>query len=527
MQPINDRLRGPLEKCSDKAPLLPFVFLLGNHSSGKSSFINYVCKRPIQTAGVAPTDDSFTIIAPGPSDIDQDGPALIGDPDMGFAGLRHFGPDLIHHTQLKIREGLATPGIMLVDSPGMIDSPVSSHAAVQAPLTAAVKATLPLDRGYDFQAVTKWFADRADVILLFFDPDKPGTTGETLSILTKSLTGMDHKLYIVLNKADQFKKIHDFARAYGSLCWNLSKVIPRKDLPRIYTMCLPAAFQRQQHLSPGEQLHHIRDDGGEASSLGLGLADLEKSREEVVGEVLKAPKRRIDNVITRLADSVHLVQMHALVLEALRADYSRELWTYRAGAAGLMTAGAGLVGSGLYMGLAIQPLLAFSALYAVGTGGFLYYNKKVLGEHEALMSSPDGLRRVFERVYARQVMEGDEFVASLWKRTASFLQMVVETQGGLGQLPKVTKAELQEMQRILTEEIPALRRLAAPVSWTYKSGSGSSSSVRAPKPLAGTTKHSSSGTLEHSAPGADIPTKAYPYRAVSAVGETTASPPAP
>lgn len=46
-------------------------------------------------------------------------------------------------------------------------------------------------------------------------------------------------MYIILNKADQFEKIHDFARAYGSLCWNLSKVIPRKDLPRIHTMCVP------------------------------------------------------------------------------------------------------------------------------------------------------------------------------------------------------------------------------------------------------------------------------------------------
>jgi len=55
--------------------------------------------------------------------------------------------------------------------------------------------------------------------------------------------GLDHKLHIILNKADQFRKIHDFARAYGSLCWNLSKVIQRKDLPRIYTMCLPKAYQ--------------------------------------------------------------------------------------------------------------------------------------------------------------------------------------------------------------------------------------------------------------------------------------------
>lgn len=30
------------------------------------------------------------------------------------------------------------------------------------------------DRGYDFEGVVKWFAERADVILLFFDPDKPG-----------------------------------------------------------------------------------------------------------------------------------------------------------------------------------------------------------------------------------------------------------------------------------------------------------------------------------------------------------------
>ena len=108
---------------------------------------------------------------------------------------------------------------MFVDSPGMIDSPDSP---LQQAGGADIKAT---DRGYDFGRVVKWFAERADVILLFFDPDKPGTTGETLSILTKSLVGMDNKLHIVLNKVDQFDKIHDFARVYGSLCWNLSKVL--------------------------------------------------------------------------------------------------------------------------------------------------------------------------------------------------------------------------------------------------------------------------------------------------------------
>lgn len=188
-------------------------------SSGKSSFINYVIKRNIQTAGVAPTDDTFTVIAPGADDKDADGPTLVGDPDMGFASLRQFGPTLIHHTQLKQRASHLD--FMLVDSPGMIDAPGNLNR----------KANNVMDRGYDFPGVVRWLAQRADIVMLFFDPDKPGTTGETMDVLLNCLSGLDHKLLIVLNKADQFYKIHDFARAYGSLCWNLSKVIPRKDLP--------------------------------------------------------------------------------------------------------------------------------------------------------------------------------------------------------------------------------------------------------------------------------------------------------
>jgi hypothetical protein len=129
LQQINDKFRGPLEKSAQKNTVLPFVFLLGNHSSGKSSFVNYVCQSKIQTAGVAPTDDSFTIIVPGPADVDRDGPALIGDPDMGFSGLRTFGPQLVHHTQLKVREDLAIKNFMIVDTPGMIDSPVVRDAS--------------------------------------------------------------------------------------------------------------------------------------------------------------------------------------------------------------------------------------------------------------------------------------------------------------------------------------------------------------------------------------------------------------
>ena len=184
-----------------KVNRLPFVFLLGNHSSGKSSFINHVLKRNVQIAGVAPTDDSFTIIAPGDEDCDQDGPALIGDPDMGFSGLRSYGPTLINHVQLKVRSGLASNDFMMIDSPGMCLArpPLLSIAHVcplqigmiDSPAMSADQSNAlyggHMDRGYNFKQVVRWFVEHADVVLLFFDPDKPGTTGETLSVLTSSL----------------------------------------------------------------------------------------------------------------------------------------------------------------------------------------------------------------------------------------------------------------------------------------------------------------------------------------------------
>jgi len=126
LMPLNQSVRGPLERRPDFRTPLPFVFVLGNHSSGKSSFINFVLQRKIQEAGVAPTDDGFSIIAPGPEDAEMDGPTMVGGDDLGFTGLRSFGSVLVEHVKMKIRSKLALQEVILIDSPGMIDSPADS-----------------------------------------------------------------------------------------------------------------------------------------------------------------------------------------------------------------------------------------------------------------------------------------------------------------------------------------------------------------------------------------------------------------
>ena len=103
LAPLNAKLHGPLEAASEAMLPLPMVLVIGNHSSGKSTFINFLLGRSVQQTGVAPTDDAFSIIAPGRDDLDQDGPSLIGDPTLGFGGLSQFGGQLANHVRLKIR----------------------------------------------------------------------------------------------------------------------------------------------------------------------------------------------------------------------------------------------------------------------------------------------------------------------------------------------------------------------------------------------------------------------------------------
>ena len=437
---LNDKLGGTaIPPPSDRATLMPFCLLVGNHSSGKSSFINYMLGENIQKAGVAPTDDSFTVIAPPspsfPKKVDADGPTLVGHPDLGFQSLRQFGPTLIHHTQFKVR--MSSLNFMLVDSPGMIDAPTNFSNS---------KDSHHMDRGYDFPGVIRWFAQRADVVLLFFDPDKPGTTGETMSVLLNSLSGMDHKLLIVLNKADQFRKIHDFARAYGSLCWNLSKVIPRKDLPPIFTMCLP------------------KDDSGNthATTLSASLSDLEHTRDEVVEQVRQAPKRRIDNVITNLYDSTSLLILYSKIWNDIANRYWYEWRNCRLLEGGWTTASI--------IALAGMNHLAVDAVYqggvlatsVVGVGSLLWYHQHYLKRLQEDIASPESLSSSFRRTHARQVQDADEFIASLWQRTRDPLQTALQRafENG-GSLKTVSAQEFSRMQGILDTEIPKLRRLAS------------------------------------------------------------------
>ena len=219
-------------------------------------------------------------------------------------------------------------------------------------------------------------------------------------------------------------------------------MIPRKDLPRIFTMCLPV-----KEASPSTTLN--------------GLADLHQTRHDVVAEVMKAPKRRIDNVITHLNDSVNLLLMHAQVMQETQRLYMQRVWEHRIQEGGCLVTGMGLTGMGIYMQLPMEFTGGVVAATVLGVGGLTWFNGAKMRVLETQLTSAEELSASFQRTHAREVSEADEFTASLWQRIRDPLRLSLQSLG-LSNVPSVSKSELQDLQVILDEEIPRLRRCGLP-----------------------------------------------------------------
>lgn len=78
--------------------------------------------------------------------------------------------------------------------------------------------------------VSQWFARRADVILLVFDPYKLDISDEFKETIN-SLKGHEDKVRIVLNKADSVTQ-KQLIRVYGALMWSLGKLIKTPEVCR-------------------------------------------------------------------------------------------------------------------------------------------------------------------------------------------------------------------------------------------------------------------------------------------------------
>jgi len=259
----------------------PMVMLVGQYSTGKTTFIRYLLEQdfPGIRIGPEPTTDRFIAVMHAEQDGVIPGNALVVDPKKQFRPLSKFGNAFLNRFQCSNTKSDVLKGISIVDTPGI--------------LSGEKQRT---DRGYDFIGVLEWFAERVDRILLLFDAHKLDISDEFKRSI-EALRGHDDKIRIVLNKADMVDH-QQLMRVYGALMWSLGKVLGTPEVARVYIGSFwdqPLRYDINRRLFEAEE-----------QDLFYDLQSLPRN----------AALRKLNDLIKR----ARLAKVHAYIISGLRKE---------------------------------------------------------------------------------------------------------------------------------------------------------------------------------------------------------------
>uniref|UniRef100_A0A3P9KVH4 Si:dkey-98f17.5 n=1 Tax=Oryzias latipes TaxID=8090 RepID=A0A3P9KVH4_ORYLA len=179
------------------------VMILGNHSAGKSSFINWYVEEHIQKTGVAIETQGFTFITSGRKRESLTGNATLHlyphfRPLLEFKGVTDYLSAEISTSKQK-KFSLVT----FVDTPGLVDGDMIYP--------------------FDVNSAITWLGEQADLVFVFFDPMGQALCKRTLNIVEKLSEKCSDKLYFYLSKADEAGKETDRQRVMMQIVQELCR----------------------------------------------------------------------------------------------------------------------------------------------------------------------------------------------------------------------------------------------------------------------------------------------------------------
>ncbi|KAI4374789.1 hypothetical protein MLD38_012742 [Melastoma candidum] len=263
----------------------PMVMLLGQYSTGKTTFIKHLLNSSYPGAhiGPEPTTDRFVVVMSGPDERSIPGNTAAVQADMPFGGLTSFGTAFLSKFQCSQMPHPLLEHISFVDTPGVL---------------AGEKQRT--QRAYDFTGVTSWFAAKCDLILLLFDPYKLDISDEFKRVIS-SLRGHDDKIRVVLNKADQVDT-QQLMRVYGALMWSLGKVLNTPEVSRVYI----GSFNDKPI--------------NEAASGPIGKELFEKEQEDLLSDLKDIPKKACDRKINEFVKRARAAKIHSYIIGHLKKE---------------------------------------------------------------------------------------------------------------------------------------------------------------------------------------------------------------
>jgi len=260
----------------------PQILLLGQYSTGKTTFIKHLLGReyPGCHIGPEPTTDRFVVVMGGEERVTP-GQTVAVQPDKPYQGLQHFGTGFLGRFQASSCPCKLLEEISIIDTPGILSGEKQR-----------------VERQYDFIEVTRWFASRCDLILLLFDPYKLDISDEFKAAIN-SLKGHDDKVRVVLNKADQVDA-QQLMRVYGALMWSLGKVFKSPEVCKVYIGSFNAGKAIREDVNP------------------LGKLLFAKEQEDLLEDLYEIPQRSTDRKVNEFVKRVRAARIHCLLVGHLK-----------------------------------------------------------------------------------------------------------------------------------------------------------------------------------------------------------------
>ncbi|KAL0712845.1 hypothetical protein Bca4012_019823 [Brassica carinata] len=263
----------------------PMVMLLGQYSTGKTTFIKHLlgCEYPGAHIGPEPTTDRFVVAMSGPDERTIPGNTMAVQADMPFNGLTSFGGAFLSKFECSQMPHPLLDQITLVDTPGVLSGEKQR-----------------MQRSYDFTGVISWFASKCDMILLLFDPHKLDISDEFKRVIT-SLRGNEDKIRVVLNKADQVDT-QQLMRVYGALMWSLGKVLNTPEVVRVYIGSFNDKPINEAVVGP------------------IGKELFEKEQSDLITDLMTIPKKACDRKINEFVKRARAAKINAYIMSHLKKE---------------------------------------------------------------------------------------------------------------------------------------------------------------------------------------------------------------
>eukprot|EP00088_Acartia_fossae_P032855 TRINITY_DN3360_c0_g1_i5.p1 TRINITY_DN3360_c0_g1~~TRINITY_DN3360_c0_g1_i5.p1 ORF type:complete len:449 (-),score=94.05 TRINITY_DN3360_c0_g1_i5:657-2003(-) len=179
------------------------IMLIGNHSAGKSSFINWYIEEHVQRTGVAIETQGFSFVTSG-----RRRESLTGNATLHL--YPHFKPlqempgvlDYLS-TEISTSKQKKFPLVTFVDSPGLVDGDMSYP--------------------FDVNEAILWLSELCDLVFVFFDPIGQALCKRTLNIVEKISETHSEKMRFYLSKADEAGHESDRQRVMMQIVQELCK----------------------------------------------------------------------------------------------------------------------------------------------------------------------------------------------------------------------------------------------------------------------------------------------------------------